>query len=574
MKGMNDQNQVTAKAQSQQAEALAEAGAAQYIDFLNTHPKLLTPGLGNPHSGLWTEANWQTAWNGSYASSSSSSSSSAGTPPPQSGTTCQTTTYNSAGNPTNPNAGGTSSIPSNQVSNWITPQTERPINNGNGKVKLVGYSYDSIRNVGAISVQGIVDDNQAASQIQYAFRVRPEMPTFNNTPIVPQIGSGGGGAGLWARNFQGRADEATVYGNILDSSGCENGTTPSDGNTDELPAGIFTLGNGSSWEPPLSGIQGTYTNQDIPFPPLPNYPTSSEFTALISNNRLNSTTCSASGRTQFPQTNDYATDGTQYNASSPPTTPKVYRYRITSACNKENMTFGDTGGGTVMMYVDGDANIGGNTTIGGTSATKVIWLINGDLTLGGGASFGGANTIKNWAFFVYGDDLRQRGNADTYGFLFAPNATLDVNGTGKFAGAVWVDTITQGNAQSKIFQALNQSEINEIFTTAYTASGNSTDATYASSSGPPTPAKIELIGNYTTQSTDTTSVSIPSGLDYSAAYASSSSSQTSSASSQASSASSQASSSSSSTPLLSSITNRLACIAAGGRWNNGQGTCR
>ncbi|MBE9175785.1 hypothetical protein IQ225_11600, partial [Synechocystis salina LEGE 06155] len=190
MKGMNDQNQVTSKAQSQQSEALAEAGASQYIDFLSKHPYLLT----EADDSTWKDA-YIAAGYGSisgYSGSISSSSSSSSAPSiPQSGATCQTTDFDSAGNPTSSGGGG-SGISASAVPNWIPVSGNPSRTVGGGEVELVGYAYNSGSAVGALAVKGKVMQNGTAvaeTQIQYAFAVRPEQPgAGTNTPIIPQIG--------------------------------------------------------------------------------------------------------------------------------------------------------------------------------------------------------------------------------------------------------------------------------------------------------------------------------------------------------------------------------------------------
>ncbi|MFM1843085.1 MAG: hypothetical protein RLZZ490_1827, partial [Cyanobacteriota bacterium] len=88
VKGTNDRNQAISQNQSASSEALAEAGASQYIDFLSKHPYLLT----EADDSTWKDAYIRAGYGSisGYAGSSSSSSSSAPSIP-QSGATCQTT---------------------------------------------------------------------------------------------------------------------------------------------------------------------------------------------------------------------------------------------------------------------------------------------------------------------------------------------------------------------------------------------------------------------------------------------------------------------------------------------------
>ena len=292
----------------------------------------------------------------------------------------------------------------------------------------------------------------------------------NGAPLIPQTNPG-----LWARSF---ATSADVHANVLDSSGCTGSTQfdASIGNLPTLPIGALPNGNQT---PSLSGTAGVLTRQNVPFPPLPTYPSTTQFTTLIAANKVNSlTSCS---RTQYPATGDYDSDGAAYSSST--TAAKIYKYRITGGCTlPSNVQFGTTGKGneTIVMYIDSTLDIGNNAKVAtnGSSRAKVQWMLKtASLDLGGNSQVGSsapdASTAKNWSFFLYaGTSVSMRGTPDYYAFIFAPYANADMRGNPKIAGALWVNSFQTNGAPPKIFQATTQSDLNEIFTAAYTASGD------------------------------------------------------------------------------------------------------
>ncbi|MEB3310352.1 MAG: hypothetical protein VKJ02_08965 [Snowella sp.] len=459
IRAQGDQSKGVSQAMTAKADAIAEAGVTQYVNFLNNNRGLLTfPDCDGtrdssgacPDTGT-TIKSWSLVSN-IY--------------PSPAGATCNSPVASSGV----PSTATMATMANTSDSNgWKTI--------GDGKYKLVGYKYtpDGAANTAPgtaiLALQGQAGDSNSASaaksQVAVQFRVTANT---TGTPLIPQTNPG-----LWARSFSTAAD---VHANVLDSSGCTGSTqfNATIGNLPSLPIGALPNGNNT---PPLSSTAGTLTRQNIPFPPLPTYPSDSQFTTLIAGNKVNSlANCS---RTQYPQTGDYDSDGNAYSSST--TTPKIYKYRITGACAPpNNVQFGTTGKGneTIIMYIDSTLDIANNAKIStnGSSNAKVQWLLKtADLDLGGNAQVGSsapdASTAESWAFFLYsGTSVSMRGTPDYYAFIFAPYANADMRGNPKIAGALWVNSFQTNGAPPKIFQATTQADLNEIFTAAYTASGD------------------------------------------------------------------------------------------------------
>ena len=271
IQAQGNKSKVVSQVMTAQADSLAEAGATQYIDFLNTHPVLLTSA---------DQTQWATQWTSYLAGDIDGTGQPAnGSGTPQSGATCENTNLDSAGNTIDNGAGLSTTTASEITNSWVNPANGRTV--GNGKVELAGYAYTADGTAGTspgtavLAIKGTVGEagnNQATSQIQYTFRVgtrtsTPPSPS-PNTPIIPQTNPG-----LWARNFLGTSGK-TYYSNVLDSSGCTSGNTSFAANMGALPIVPLPeqLPNGNQ-TPPLSGITATKVKADIPFPPLPTYPT-------------------------------------------------------------------------------------------------------------------------------------------------------------------------------------------------------------------------------------------------------------------------------------------------------------
>jgi hypothetical protein len=197
IRAQSDQSKVISQVQTSQADAIAEAGATRYMDFLNRHPVLLSAA---------DHTKWSDQWTKYIEREIDGTGQPGGSDTPQSGATCQDTNLDSAGNavgPSNPDG-----VTSTQITEtWAnTLGNGQEVNNGQGKFKLVGYKYDSATKTAALGIQGIVgagSAGQATSQVKYTFQIgqkqsTPASPSPSGTPIIPQTNPG-----LWARSFTG-----------------------------------------------------------------------------------------------------------------------------------------------------------------------------------------------------------------------------------------------------------------------------------------------------------------------------------------------------------------------------------
>jgi hypothetical protein len=280
-----------------------------------------------------------------------------------------------------------------------------------GSYKLMGYKYtpDGAANTApgtaVLAVQGKAGESggasEAKSQIAVQFRVTANA---TGTPLIPQTNPG-----LWARSFDIHHNH-DAHANVLDSSGCVSGSTFSGTNSDlgnlpQLPIGSLPGGNHT---PTLTGTMATSTQQNIPFPALPTYPTETGFDEQVAANTINE--ISDCARSQYPQTGDYDSNGNLYDASA--TTKKIYKYRVTNACNlPSSVTFGTSGNAgneSIIMYIDSSFSHSGHSKIssqGSTQNTKVSWLLKtSGLNYNGNTQIGSSDptpsTASNWAFFL------------------------------------------------------------------------------------------------------------------------------------------------------------------------------
>jgi len=471
IQAQGNKSKVTSQVTTSQANAIAEAGVAQYMNFLNQNRALLTypdcDGTRDASTGACPDT-------GTATKSWSLVSNVIPSPLPQGGNACTNAT--SVG-------GNSSSTSTTTVSTvWANANNStgwRSLNGG--QFKLAGYKYvaDGAANTApgtaVLAVQGISGSgsNQGRAQLKL---VIPISTIAGSLPPIPQVNT----PGLWARSF---STGANVHANVLDSSGCTSGNTPfPSANIAKIPAQpIGTLPNGNH-TPPLSTTMGVITKdtKGTPFPPLPYYPTTTEFATLVSQNKVNSLS-SCAGKTAYPADGDKDADGNTFSASSPPAVAKVYKYRITGGCTlPSGVTFGTSSGlDRIILYVDSTLNIGNNARIAvnGSNKAKVQWLLKtANLDLGGNSQVGSANptasTATNWAFFLYdGTLVSLRGTADYYAFIFAPKANADMRGNPKIAGALWVNSYQTNGAPPKVFQTIFKNDFNTLFSDLYADTG-------------------------------------------------------------------------------------------------------
>ncbi len=450
IQAQGNQSKVVSQDLTAKANSIAEAGVTQYINFLNSNRALLT----YPDCNADRDASGACPDSGTTIKSWSLASNIIPSTRLEGGNACTNATA------TTSNASSTSA--STVSSTWANANNTNGWKTLNGgQYKLVGYKYtpsataNTAPGVAVLGIQGTVGDangNQGKAQIHLTMQVNT---IAGGLAPIPQTNT----PGLWARSF---STAANVHANVLDSSGCTSGNTAFPASKVALipiqPIGALPNGNKT---PPLSTTVGVVTKDTngTPFPPLPYYPTVTEFTGILSS-KVN-TLSSCASKTAYPANGDKDADGNTYNSASPPTTAKVYKYRITGDCTlPSGVTFGtSTGQDRIIMYIDANLDIGNNAKIGvsGSNSTKVSWLLKtDDLDLGGNSQIGtaapDAATSKNWAFFLYnssGGTVSLRGTPDYYGFIFAPYANADLRGNPKIAGALWVNSYQTNGAPLK-----------------------------------------------------------------------------------------------------------------------------
>ncbi len=455
-RGQLSQNTAAAQKSTTQVGGIAEAGATRYLSFLNQNPQLLT-------------ADDQTEW---------------------------TTISNDTPVITDelcPNYTTNSTVDVQTIENFANTSDWKTA--GNGSYRLVSYEYKG-SNQGVLTIQGKLNDKPAKTQLKYDIKLADgEEDTFLDF-------YGLDGVGLWSKQFN---TKSQVHGNVLDSSGCQTGNGSFNKSLlDDLPVlPIASVPNGNQ-TPPLTSTKGSMVKDlnGMPFPPLPHYPSSSEFTTLVSQGKVNQLSACTAFKTvtktvgkktvtetvidtantkyNYPANGDKDADGNTYNASSPPSTGKVYKYRITGDCNlPADVTFGtNTGKDRIIMYVDGKLDISNNAKLGSlaTNKAKVAWLLNQSeaFELGGNAQIGSAVSASaaNWSFFLQNaTSVELKGTADIYAFIFAPKASTTMKGNPKIAGGLWVNSYSTNGAPPKVLQAVTGQDLKDLFTYLYTDTG-------------------------------------------------------------------------------------------------------
>jgi hypothetical protein len=303
---------------------------------------------------------------------------------------------------------------------------------------------------------------------------------------------------------------------------------------------------------------------DVPMPAIPSVPTGV-------------TPYTLSGSASLPRSGEVpAADG-------------YYYYSSPSNLGDITLDHGSDGSRKFRIYLYGD--IPKTTSVNSNCKTKA-GCIPTNLQIFGMKSSGG--------------EICMNGNSDRAvdAFVLAPNYALGKTGNGNFYGTFIVKSFGKigscGSNNGKLAIVSTQpsntvpNEFKNTTSSAYpipvigasttwqslgTSSIGSVSSISPLAQGglPVSQAPIVSGGSSSVASSVASSVSSQVSSSVSSTTSSTSSQVSSSISSTASSTSStvsSAQSSVSSIPILSSITDRLACIAAGGKWNNGQKTCR
>ena len=501
IQAQGNKSKVSAQVTTNQAMAIAEAGATQYVNFLNNNRGLIPyPACANdPTSNTCSTKSWTTATNIPNIVASPSTS----TVSPSPSTSCSSSGSNATLPP------NYQSTTSSNISSWANTASSgnnsgwKDLPNGTGQYRLIGYrtykdvSASSQMNPdtdapttvasGKLIVEGRVNQNgtgATATDGSNGGKARVEITIPVTATTASSGGSSGSGfPGLWARDFR-SVGNATAYSNVWDSSGCITGaTTMPSSRLGYVPISPLTLGTGVSATAKanngnkdlyqLTSSNGTITPVSQAFPDLPGGNT---WAASTETNK-NSIDCGqASLSDQYPRTNDYDTTGKQYGSSTnPPAANATYIYNCSGGFTSKgsNINLGRTGQETLYFYVNGDLNANSNGNLVPYSAsptspvtspfTRSIFLIKGASQINGNGDVGDMRDSTAIQFYIYKVDpgtistngydhsLEINGNGSFYGFYFAPFGNHTQKGTTDTTGIFWVKSIDfDGN--NKIWQ--------------------------------------------------------------------------------------------------------------------------
>ncbi|HEY9694242.1 MAG TPA: hypothetical protein V6D15_18725 [Oculatellaceae cyanobacterium] len=321
-----------------------------------------------------------------------------------------------------------------------------------GKFKIVSYAYDDSKNIGTLTLAG---QDGATNSINSTSSVQVKIPLVAMIGIpVPA---------LWSQTFT--MGNNKVQGNVL-VHGCT------------IPSGVSS----SNVQPLADGTQSAVIpNVSVAYPDLPALPS----------------VCPSSGT--MPQTcyqlfkNSQTTTLTNIPESitTPTTLPRswdqagadgVYRYLIGKngsgnsidlQQNGESLTVKTDDSTTpkkkVVLYLQGDLEMGGNTTINHTSlniATDVKaanFVMYGSDGLGNYKHATDPTSVSNYKT----TSISIGGNSSAAMVIYAPEATAGVNGGGSqpstITGTVWVKGWDGSNAnQVVVTQNLQWSELTDF----------------------------------------------------------------------------------------------------------------
>ncbi|MEB3191515.1 MAG: hypothetical protein VKL42_14330 [Snowella sp.] len=463
IRAQSDQSKVVAQTTTSKAAAIAEAGAAQYINFLNNNRGLIPyPSCVTSDSttGACTDGSGVKSWYQATNIPNIVASPSASSPSPSSSPSCT-------------NSGSNVSLPANYQTytasdiqtTWAnstgtgTGTGWRDLGNGAGQYRIVAYktytdtSASTLMNPstdqptavrrGRLIVEGRVNqsgtgatattDQGRTGIARLEFTIPVTATTTNGSS--PSSSTTTNFPGLWAQNFNfGNNNSANAQ--VWDSSACSSGTAMPDArilNYTSLTRNVFpdnpltlasgvtdtaTANNGNKqlYDGSVYRTSNSVANP-VPkvtvnqaFPSLPNngtYPTTST-PALVYGPRTtqtgtvqeNSLDCSSLSNVTFPRAGDKDTTNTTYGATGQSSTPTyVYRCSGGMSIGDSAVTLGRLGTETLVFYVNGTFNASAN---------------------GGVFPVQGTNSWSRGVFYVKNDaQIKANGNV---GRLLAPDA--------------------------------------------------------------------------------------------------------------------------------------------------------
>lgn len=305
------------------------------------------------------------------------------------------------------------------IDNWIKVDSS---DLQKGEFKILSYSYTG--NAGTLRVAG-----RATSENGSANTSAANATTYLevNIPVVPVADFPI--PGLWAKNYSmGNND---VSGNIL-VSGC---SIPSGVSTANIVSGTGSLNANASIEfPPLPSLPS------INFPPVP---TQLPGVPLIGYYQISAITSPIT----LPRDTDVAgSDG-------------VYRYLVNKDGSGNSIALNGnasqaltiTVSKKVTLYLQGNINMSGSSRIIHTGALPSNFQIYGS---DGGANYKNATDTNSYTT----TSITLSGNTSASMFIYAPKATVGVNGGGSqpstITGSVWANTWDGSNANQLVVTQL------------------------------------------------------------------------------------------------------------------------
>lgn len=274
------------------------------------------------------------------------------------------------------------------INNWQTVDSSNPPDRKKGEFKILEYTYTG--NVGTLKIAGrAISENgstntSAANATNYLKVEIPVVP-LSDFPLP----------GLWAKNLT--MGNNNVRGNIL-VAGCS------------IPAGVSIANI-------VAGTGSLNSNPSIEYPPLPSMPTSGVNTLSAIEASM---TLPQAGHIQ-------GADG-------------VYRYLVSKNGSDKSINFTGsealtiTSGRKVTLYLQGNIDMSGTSNIIHTGTPPTNFQIYGS---DGGANYKTAADANTYTT----TSISLSGNTTANMFIYAPEATVGVNGgggaTSTITGAVW-----------------------------------------------------------------------------------------------------------------------------------------
>lgn len=437
----SDQTKAAEQKKAVESKSVAEAGIVQYINMLNSNPKMAAyPVCLSTRNSDGTCPTGKEDWSKAVAIMADDDSD-------------WPTTY-CANQNNNNNTANTLVNPANIAAKWSKTDW-KPLGNGS-EYKLIDYGYipDNVGN-GVNSTPGTAtliirgrttanDANAGITQVTVTFRVTSETDGEEFFPAGPP--------GLWAHSFNlnGTNKSGDFRTNVLDSSGCDNsGNTafPKDRVLDE------TLIN-----PPFAAnTPATYTKEVKSFPDLP---------SLTPPTGVNTYTICLNNETALPRVGDLPE---KIGSST-----YIYINNCNFALSKDaQITFGKTGTETIKIYSPNNPvklGVNGNGKqpkynlhTAGANTTKVVWIL-GDVDFEfGGATDANNGTAKNFQFYIHGDnEINLHGNPELKAFVFAPNSPAVFSGNVDFHGTLWVKSYRDNGSSGHFIQTLTEDDLDDL----------------------------------------------------------------------------------------------------------------